>query len=126
MLNGKITALPPGEAAFNTLFSNYRWAAINRGLEFNVTKEDFQILTSSNCSYCGAKPASIFKKSSGSYIYNGVDRIDNQLGYVYGNMASCCEQCNKAKRKLGKSEFLLWIKAVYDYSIASVDGQRIP
>lgn len=118
MLNGKTTTLSPGTAAFNTLFSNYRWAAIHRGLAFDVTKEEFQILTSSNCSYCGTKPASVFKKSSGSYIYNGVDRIDNTMGYINGNMSPCCEQCNKSKRKLSKKEFLLWIKSVYDYSIA--------
>ena len=37
---------------------------------------------------------------NGQYLYNGIDRIDNKLGYIKGNMTPCCKICNHAKHDL--------------------------
>ena len=38
--------------------------------------------------------------------YNGIDRKDNALGYVEGNVVSCCKFCQYAKRDLPYEEFV--------------------
>jgi hypothetical protein len=107
----------PGEYGFNKLFKHYQENAKSRGYSFDLTKEYFASLTKLNCYYCGVSPQSIscpsdYKKSSDKaienckYIYNGLDRIDNQFGYTIDNVITCCEHCNRAKRMMSQLEFI--------------------
>jgi hypothetical protein len=108
-----------GESSFNEVYSSYRGSAKKRGLEFNLTKEDVRILINNRCFYCGRESSNLQKSSSnnGDYLYNGIDRVNNYLGYTLDNVVSCCYMCNWSKREKTKVEFLLWIKDVYEYSI---------
>ena len=91
-------------AAFNAVFNVYK--NNRRGLKFNLTEKEFRKLTSANCNYCGATPRRISKSmASGTYIYNGIDRVDNSAGYILRNCVSCCAICNIAKRDLPIKEF---------------------
>jgi len=47
-------------------------------------------------------------------VYNGIDRLDNDLGYVPGNVVSACGRCNKAKLTMPVGDVLAWVKAVYE------------
>jgi len=68
-------------------------------------------LTTSPCFYCGTPPSQR-KRSPGqvgehaTYVYNGVDRVDNEVGYVAENCVPCCWRCNKAKGSMTQREFL--------------------
>jgi len=99
--------LPFGQAAFNQLFLHCKHSAKRRDLSFELTKEDFSFLTKMNCHYCGIIPAQIKykKKGNGVYIYNGLDRVDNNKGYILGNVVPCCGICNSMKRVMTTSEF---------------------
>jgi hypothetical protein len=111
---------PSGEASFNALYSHYRWSAKKRGYNFNLSKENFKKLTSSDCFYCGEKPSKENrngKSTQSPYIYNGIDRIDNTIGYEENNVVSCCEQCNKSKRMMSSKDFISWIKKVYEHQV---------
>jgi 5-methylcytosine-specific restriction endonuclease McrA len=114
-INRKDNRLAVGEASFNDLLSRYKRGAQERDLLFDLTVEEFRELTSAKCSYCGIEPAQINHKSNtfGAYIYNGIDRIDNSLGYIKSNCISCCERCNEWKRALTKNEFLNHVKRIY-------------
>ena len=46
--------------------------------------------------------------------YNGVDRVDNSLGYIKENCVACCKICNNAKSTLSISEWQEWIIRVHD------------
>lgn len=107
----------PGESNFNTLFSSYKDSAISRGYEFRLTKDQFREITSMNCDYCGKIPRQYFKshKSNGAYICNGIDRVDNGIGYIYENCVPCCEDCNRGKMKKTKEEFLAWVDRIYKH-----------
>jgi hypothetical protein len=100
--------LPDGEASFNLLYAVYRWQAEKRNLTFELSKDDFKRLTKGNCFYCGKEPKQIHFGSSCKtpYTYNGVDRQDNQLGYLVSNSVSCCKTCNDMKRTRTVKEFL--------------------
>lgn len=108
--------LPEGEAAKNALLSGYKGKARERNLEWNITNEEFFNLTSLICHYCGATPSNIKRSfyKTGHYIYNGIDRINNLMGYVLGNLVSCCKKCNIAKNEMTMIEFNEWITAVYN------------
>jgi len=107
----------PGEYGFNKLYKHYQENATNRNLIFQITKEDFAVFTKQNCFYCGIHPQSVscpsnYKSSSDKaienckYIYNGLDRVNNELGYTIDNVVTCCEHCNRAKRTMSQLEFI--------------------
>jgi len=111
---GCLRRIQLGEANFNKLLANYKhWAKI-RNLRFNLSKEGFRKLTQQNCFYCGAKPnqKKYRKFSNGAYVFNGIDRKDNQRGYVPGNVVACCLICNRAKGNLSYKEFFSWIQRI--------------
>lgn len=116
--------LPKGESGLNALFYKYKKLAEKKNRQFLLTKEQFKILTSSNCVYCGSQPSDIctadpgrvttrrIKSTWGDYVYNGVDRIDSSLGYTSSNCASCCKHCNWMKRNMSYSEWLNRMKQI--------------
>jgi len=105
-----------GIAGKNALTNNYKSHAIERGIEFNLTIKQFEKLTQQECYYCGTKPNQIikYKTGFGEYTYNGVDRINNDLGYTPENSVACCKTCNSAKGILTLQEFEDWIKKIHN------------
>lgn len=105
-----------GEAAFNALWFRYIRCANQRWFSWCLSVDEFRKLTKSNCRWCGTEPRQVQKptaKSSAAYIYNGVDRLDSNLGYDAENCVPCCKQCNRAKGKLSVEKFIAWITAAY-------------
>lgn len=104
------------------IYNTYRRLAKPRGLSFNLTYEQFHRFTSLNCDYCGEPPKQISKSkypySVIPFIYNGIDRVNNLVGYTLENCVACCGRCNQAKHAMTKAEFLGWVKQVYDYQKA--------
>ena len=43
---------------------------------------------------------------------NGIDRIDNNIGYTKENSVPCCEICNKAKRDMSYNDFINYLKRI--------------
>jgi hypothetical protein len=104
----------------------YMKAAKDRGLRFELTDEQFKTLTTSNCHYCKRGPLTVAGTGQGRFVYNGVDRVVNSIGYILENCVPCCFQCNRAKGTLSMTEFLSWVAAVYDASICASDFAAIP
>ena len=106
---------PFGYAALTQLFRSYQSNARRRRLNFSLTRDQFAVLTGSNCVYCGAVPFQInrlSKSAHGHYVYNGVDRKSNSEGYTPNNSVSCCGTCNRAKHTMSEKEFLSWVEKV--------------
>lgn len=103
-----------GEGSFNALLTSYHASATTRGLVFELSPSEFRELTRKDCHYCGQEPSQIFGSPSnhGPYIYNGVDRVDNTVGYVRANVVSCCKRCNVAKSDRSLAEFVNWVKRI--------------
>ena len=107
-INSANNVLGEGEAAFNLLYAVYKNNAENKNREFTLTKEQFKELTSGICTYCGDGPKSKGCGStikSGLYLYNGIDRVDNTIGYIPENCVTCCKICNWMKRTQTREEF---------------------
>jgi len=105
-----------GEANKNSLIGSYKSNAKHKGYEFNLTNEEMETLFKSNCFYCGSEPKNILNKpkSNGPYQYNGIDRKDNNIGYITENVVSCCSQCNYVKNSFNYDDFIKWIIVVYN------------
>lgn len=73
--------LPVGMGSAKNLYGVYRNHAKNRNLEFQITFNNFLELTAQNCYYCNMEPKQGVKqlRGNGKYIYNGIDRVDNDL-----------------------------------------------
>lgn len=121
---------PAGDVSFNVLLTSYKHRAKKNGINFFLIKEQFRNLISKNCFYCNAKP-----KDYNTYITdgnkssninqdsidrawikaNGIDRLNNDFGYVITNCVPCCEHCNRAKLDWTFEEFLIKIKNIYEF-----------
>lgn len=100
------------ETSFNKILWTYKNNASKRNITFDLTVEQFRDLTKLPCFYCRQLPNQLCKttKHQEIYVYNGIDRKDNNLGYTLDNCVPCCKICNRAKRELTLNEFLDWIE----------------
>jgi len=107
-------------ASFNCVFNVFKHGAKKREHDFSLSKEEFRKLTSQSCIYCGKLPEQCFKchegELNGVYKYNGLDRVNSDLGYTIKNSVPCCGICNRAKNTLTVNEFLSHIKRIYEYN----------
>ncbi len=83
--------------------------AKRRGLEFNITLEFFKLMLFRTCVYCSLTPAL------------GVDRADNNLGYIVSNVWPCCKTCNRAKSTRSDVDFVRHCRRVVQQQIAVSD-----
>ena len=100
------------DSAFNKVLWNYKLNSKKRNIEFNLTTSEFKELTKNNCYYCKVEPSMIQHagKYQESYVYNGVDRKNNNLGYTIDNCVACCRTCNMAKGEKSLEDFYKWIE----------------
>jgi len=101
-----------GNAARNMVLGGYKGGASERGYAWELSEEEFDKLTSADCYYCGSPPSTTRRTRSGrhEFVYNGIDRVDNTLGYTPDNVVTCCYICNRAKGVTPPDDFMLWIK----------------
>jgi hypothetical protein len=113
--------LPGNRGIFNKLVGSYKSNAKKKNFRFGLTDEQCKQLFENNCFYCGVEPKQIFKhkKCHGQLIYNGIDRLDNETGYFYENVVSCCSICNYMKSNHSLNDFISWIDKVYNNRIVS-------
>lgn len=102
------------KASVNNLINSYRVGAKRRRYTWDLTPERAEELFSSNCYYCNAKPSNVSQGtiSSPDFIYNGIDRYDNEKGYIEGNVVPCCTNCNKAKLIMHGDDYIKLAKAI--------------
>lgn len=109
----------PEIASYRAKVSNYKSHAARDNRNFLLTYEYAISLLKSNCHYCDKPPSNTYNlakrnrvnaNNKGIYVnkksdkyeikYSGIDRKDNDLDYIEGNVVSCCERCNTFKCNL--------------------------
>jgi hypothetical protein len=73
---------------YETYFRQYYMNAHKRDLKFELTLEQFAELIQKPCQYCN------YSKEGDA---NGIDRMNNSIGYIIENCGPCCEMCNRMK-----------------------------
>jgi 5-methylcytosine-specific restriction endonuclease McrA len=106
-----------GWASMIQVYNSYRAGARRRNVDFTISKELFSVLSKQNCHYCGKEPDNVNKAARryGEYVYSGIDRVDNSIGYVPSNVVPACYTCNRAKGTKSKNDFLAWVLTVAKY-----------
>lgn len=97
-----------------SIIGTYRKNAKNSNRVWELTNEEALSFFAGNCHYCDREPQMAHTASinSGTYWYNGIDRVDNDLGYTIDNCVSCCWACNAAKRGMPVEDFIYWLDAI--------------
>lgn len=101
------------ESTVNSLIYRYKKGAEERGLSYELSEQEFRWLIENNCHFCGIEPHRTLTNPEGEFPhlkYNGIDRLNSDKGYSYGNCVTACKNCNFAKRDLTVAEFFEWIQ----------------
>jgi hypothetical protein len=78
--------------------------------------EAFYVLIKRNCYYCRASSSNyVRRKGYPNFVYSGVDRLNNKLGYTSKNIVPCCRICNAMKEKLSEQDFLEHIYKIVNF-----------
>ena len=103
---------------YGSCFGSIRKVYRTKGKTYDLTDDELYKLITSNCHYCDAIPSNVMKDTRDvnkiPFIYNGVDRVDNTLGYTLSNSVSCCKRCNIAKNDMKYSDFIDLCKRISD------------
>ncbi len=120
--NTNVLLSTQGHAGKQVVIRTYRKNAKKAKREWKLSADQVTQLFESECFYCGNPPSnvayltfknqSIMSKNNSKYIYNGIDRVNNKLGYTFDNCVSCCKICNIAKHNLTQKQFFDLIKQI--------------
>jgi hypothetical protein len=112
---GCIKTLGLGEYARRITLRNYVDSAKKRGHEWILTRAQAFDLFARPCNYCGLPPANVCRRSTGAFIYSGIDRQDSLRGYEPENCVPCCNTCNAAKGTMSEAQFRAWLLRVLEH-----------
>lgn len=125
--NDHLSKWPREERFHRHIYKEYFDAALLKGREWELTFERFRELVTGDCHYCSAPPRPRgIAKTRGTT--NGIDRVNNKLGYIPSNCVSCCTACNIMKRATHKDVFIehcLRIAATHLQTIRYVNDSEL-
>jgi hypothetical protein len=75
----------------NGRFNKAKWKSKIRKIEFTISLEAYVVIASQPCYYCDNRLGDRVNRGV------GLDRLNNAIGYVIGNVVSCCGRCNRLK-----------------------------
>jgi hypothetical protein len=105
---------------FKHLYTKYQGAASKRGYRFELTNEEFINLINSPCFYCNTPNSNTYKNGDKILNYNGIDRINNEIGYIQSNVVACCSICNRMKMDMNVNDFLDHINKIKNNIYAGI------
>lgn len=122
--------------SYKYLFASYRAGARRRKFDFQLDIQQFVEIISRPCTYCNRPPRdfNIYLKNNGtrksSHLSttqrgvdkawikaNGIDRIENNIGYTLDNSISCCSVCNMMKHSMNVVHFIAHIEQIHKHFI---------
>jgi hypothetical protein len=87
-----------------------------KGYDFNLSFDEVLYLTKQPCKYCGIAPSTPLNGTSNRvYYYNGIDRVNNTLGYSISNCVTACYMCNTSKNNFDIVDWTKWIQRLYNH-----------
>ena len=97
-------------------YSNYKRSANDKNLDFGLSSDVFDEIVKAPCYYCGT----IQDKG-----FNGIDRLNSEVGYIADNCASACSMCNYMKASLSVDAFLGRVEHILTYN-GQIHGRLFP
>jgi 5-methylcytosine-specific restriction endonuclease McrA len=127
-----LTKYSPKEATANSIFIS------NKYNDEDLTLQEFMTLVQLPCYYCNIDPsttlnlpkrqqrANVNAVAEGDFTYNGLDRIDPNLGHLKSNVVPACWTCNRAKLDMPQDKFKQWIINCYNYFVLNNNSILMP
>lgn len=115
---------------YKAAYSRIKKDARAAGREFEIEIEEFRYLCQQNCYYCGGQPNNLITYRGQNsftfryFVYSGLDRINNDIGYTRQNVVPCCIICNRAKNSMPFKEFIDWLSRLTAYRQGLIDEQE--
>jgi hypothetical protein len=106
--SGKICGNLHPESFPNVLSGDYNTFeknAIERNLEFHLSRNEFAQIIKNQCYLCGKEPRINHR--------NGVDRFNNSIGYTIENARPCCSTCNIMKNRYSYLDMMGKFEKIY-------------
>ncbi len=110
---GRLNPLWKGHGELSAkLYSSYKFGAERRGLEFTITVEElWQLLVDQNY-LCSLTKIPIKLDHTHKNNTASPDRIDNNKGYILGNVQWLHKIVNEMKWNYSQEEFIKWCKLI--------------
>lgn len=103
------------QSGINTIISRYKDKSQRRGLTLELSDADIGLIIKQDCYYCGLPPSQQAMHHGKLILqYNGIDRVNNDLGYTKENSVPCCHFCNRAKYTHSEEDFRVWLRYIKD------------
>lgn len=97
--------------SIDEFWRNIQRGAMERNMLITLSFDDYINLALQPCYYCGFQS---------EYKVNGIDRIDNNKGYIQTNCVSCCKMCNLIKHTSHPQAFIDKVKTIVKYNKENV------
>ena len=121
--------------SFKDVYREYVNKAKKRGINFELPLEECFKLFDRPCYYCGDAPNNCRVRHNGYKVYyQGLDRLNNNKGYIENNVVPCCKYCNSFKMDRTEQEFMEHVSRVFkkvqrlspqgEYTQASGNGKH--
>lgn len=104
----------------NSVLAMYQERATRRRLSWELSRDKFVAMVQMVCHYCGTAPAQRVGKYR--FVYNGIDRQNNALGYREDNCVPCCGRCNVAKSDSSYEDFMKWRANLVAFALKQRDN----
>lgn len=119
VIDNKLSITNDQMSLFNKIYNYYRSGAKSRDLEFSLSKNEFESFIFKKCAYCGKSPDKKRCNKTTSLKFNGIDRLNNLLGYTKSNCVPCCTECNFFKKSMNSEEFVEKVLSIANNIIIS-------
>lgn len=107
----------PDMATPENRFKSSRRRARYLGREWNISLSDYREFLSKRCHYCDG---------SLNQFGTGLDRLNNDKGYVIGNVVPCCGGCNRMRGRIFTSEEMkVAMTAIRNYRLSKISEEII-
>src|ERR1700733_11330148 len=103
----------------------------------NLSFDQFHHLTQQHCYWCSVPPSMTYNSATPNkrgvgkkalennhFTYNGLDRLNCNIGHDITNCVACCATCNWMRTDMTKDEFLQMVKAIHDHQLYN-DGFNV-
>jgi hypothetical protein len=91
-------------------YTVYQRNAKHKDRNFDLSEADFIAITQQPCVYCGE-----YSDTYNDELFNGIDRIDSDLGYSINNCVPCCATCNRMKMDLDVNDWIGKMKQIISH-----------
>lgn len=132
-INNKVGSNHAGWMGYKDLSKSFygrmKQTAEQRGIEFNVSIEylhDLFVKQEGRCDYSGEEiflPVNVRQlRGENNENIASLDRIDNSLGYIEGNLHWVCKRINYMKHTMQEDYFLGWVEKIYKHRILNKEN----